>query len=166
VNEVIRGNPVMAAAVAVNGKVLAHVAASKLQCYPDAKSPSSVVRFIEHSGIAHAVETLLGHWRATGLIGFDFMLDSRGEASLIECNPRPTCLSYMGPVSGRRLCVALYHYLAGKEMPAPTQPRHEVVAHFPQEWRRDPQSDYLFNAFHDVPWDDPDLMHRLLKDCI
>jgi hypothetical protein len=28
---------------------------------------------------------------------------------------------------------------------------------FPQEWKRDPDSPYLVSAFHDVPFDEPEL---------
>ena len=155
VNEAIRGNPAMIAVAAVNGKVLTHVTAIKVECRPQRKGPSSVIKFLRHPGISETVEKLVGQWGATGLLGFDFMLSDNGEASLIECNPRPISITYMGDLSGSDPVLALHHHLAGLEIPAPAAPRHEVVAHFPNEWRRDPQSPYLANAWHDVPWDDP-----------
>jgi hypothetical protein len=36
-----------------------------------------------------------------------------------------------------------------------------LVAHFPQELQRDPNSRHLAEAFHDVPVDDPDLLQKL-----
>ena len=164
VNEAIRGNPAMIAVAAVNGKVLTHAIAIKVECRPQRKGPSSVVRFIQHSGMRQAVEKLVGQWGVTGLLGFDFILADNGEASLIECNPRPISITYMGNLSGGDPCLALHHHLAGLEIPAPSAPRHEVVAHFPNEWRRDPQSPYLANAWHDVPWDDPGLLEKLVKN--
>lgn len=50
------------------------------------------------------------------------------------------------------------------EIPAVSGLRHEFVAHFPNEWRRDPQSPYLREAYHDVPWDDPPLLKKLIQD--
>jgi hypothetical protein len=70
----------------------------------------------------------------------------------------------MGWLSGSDLCLALHHHLAGIEIPAPSAPRQEVVAHFPNEWRRDPQSPYLLNAHHDVPWDDPGLLGKMVRE--
>ncbi len=51
--------------------------------------------------------------------------------------------------------------LAAARLPA--RPRPPVtektdIALFPREWLRDPESPWLQNAFHDVPWDDPDLI--------
>jgi hypothetical protein len=36
------------------------------------------------------------------------------------------------------------------------------IALFPQEWLRDPKSPHLASAYHDVPWDDPALLHALI----
>jgi hypothetical protein len=44
--------------------------------------------------------------------------------------------------------------------PALTQARQ--IALFPQEWRRAPDSPWLNNAFHDVPWDDPAVLQALI----
>jgi Carbamoyl-phosphate synthase L chain, ATP binding domain len=164
VNETIGGTPAAAAVVAVNGKILARSAALKTKCYPDFKSPSSVIQMINHEGIFAAVEKLVGHWKATGFIGFDFMVTQEGTAYLIECNPRPTPLSYLGASSGCDLCLAWRHYLTGEEKPPGPTRRHEFVVHFPNEWQRDPNSPYLQNAYHDVPWDDPPLFRRLVAD--
>jgi hypothetical protein len=38
-----------------------------------------------------------------------------------------------------------------------------TVAFFPQEWRRDPASEPLRSAFHDVPWDDPGLFVAMIN---
>lgn len=164
VNEAIQGKAAMIAVAAATGKILAYATAIKEQCHPTPKGPPSVVRLVHHAGIFQTAEKLVRHWGATGLISFDFMLTAEGEASLIECNARPICLSYMGSLSGCDLCLALHHHFAGLEIPAPSNPRHEVVAQFPREWRRDSQSPYLREAYHDVPWDDPDLVKKLIKD--
>jgi hypothetical protein len=38
----------------------------------------------------------------------------------------------------------------------------DTVAFFPSEWRRDPESPYLVDGYHDVPWDDPALLRACL----
>ena len=37
------------------------------------------------------------------------------------------------------------------------------VALFPNEWCRDPASAYFTTAYHDVPWQDPGLLERLVE---
>ncbi len=164
VNEAVYGKPAMIAVSAVNGKVLSHATAIKELCYPQVTSPSSVVRFVEHQDMKKTVVDLVAHWGATGFLGFDFMLSADGSTRLIECNARPTFLSYMGALSGSDLCLALHHYLVGIEIPTPSVPQQELAAHFPNEWRRDPKSPHLLSAYHDVPWDDPGLLAKLIKE--
>ena len=164
INEVIGGTPAAAAVIAVNGKILARLAALKIKCYPDATSPSSVNQIIDHEGIFASVERLVAHWKATGFIGFDFMVTKEGEAYLIECNPRPTPLSYMGAFLGCDLCLSWRRHLSGEETPLRLTQCHKYVTHFPGEWQRDPTSPYLQKAYHDVPWDDPPLFRRLVAD--
>jgi len=36
-----------------------------------------------------------------------------------------------------------------------------VIAHFPQEWLRDPASRYLRRCRVDAPWDDPALLKAM-----
>jgi hypothetical protein len=110
-----------------------------------------------------AAEKLVAAWGLTGFIGFDFIMDSHGDAWPIECNPRPTPISHLGARLGEDLCAALYCRLV-RQPPPPMKPGPElVVAHFPQEWLRDPDSPFLTKSFHDVPADDPGLMRRLSR---
>ncbi|MEI9886226.1 MAG: hypothetical protein WDN08_06930 [Rhizomicrobium sp.] len=44
----------------------------------------------------------------------------------------------------------------------PAATANPVIALFPQEWRRNPQSPWLSQAFLDVPWDDPGVLRALL----
>lgn len=37
-----------------------------------------------------------------------------------------------------------------------------LCVHFPQEWLRDPGSEWLRKYPVDVPWDEPDLMRAML----
>jgi hypothetical protein len=50
--------------------------------------------------------------------------------------------------------------MQGKLLPA-NKFRPFLVALFPNEKKRDPQSPFLKEAFHDVPYDDPALMASL-----
>lgn len=159
----IGGKPAMCLVTAFEGQVLAALTALKEKCFPGELGPSSVVRFIHNEEMRRAAEKLVAAWGLTGFIGFDFIVDSHGDAWLIESNPRPTPISHLGARLGEDLCAALYCRLA-RQRPPPMKPGPElVVAHFPQEWLRDPDSPFLTKSFHDVPADDPGLMRRLSR---
>lgn len=165
INETICGQAAAVAVVAVNGRILGQSAALKTQCHPDKKGPSSVMQMTNHPGMLETAKKMVQYWGATGFLGFDFVVDDNGIAYLIECNPRPNPLSYMGEQqSGCDLCQRWHQHLAGEKIPLPSVPSYEFVAHFPNEWRRDPCSAYLRDAYHDVPWDDPRLFCKLVAD--
>ena len=162
VSQFIAGQCANSLTAAFGGRMLAALTAVKEQSFPDEKGPSSVVRFVHNEEMRRASERMVNHWRLTGLIGFDFMLDAAGQAWLIECNPRPTQIAHLGARVGEDICLALHRGLAGgRELLRPAAPMELTVAHFPKETWRDPNSPYFASAFHDVPWDDPDLL-----DCL
>ena len=151
-SQFIVGRPAMCLATALEGQVLAVLTALKEKCFPNELGPSSVVRFIHNEEMRRATEKLVGAWGLAGFIGFDFIVDSRGDAWLIECNPRPTPISHLGARVGEDICAALYCRLV-RQPPPPMNPGVElVVAHFPQELLRDPASPYLTKSFHTCPW--------------
>jgi hypothetical protein len=153
----IAGKNATTLAAAGEGKLLAALTAVAEKTFPGEQGPSSVVRFVVHEEMRQAAENLLGRWKITGLIGFDFRLDAEGRAWLIECNPRPTPLAHLGARAGEDLCRALKNWLTGAPVTRGELKNDFLVAHFPQETWRDPQSPYLTSAFHDVPADDPEL---------
>ncbi|HEY4952808.1 MAG TPA: ATP-grasp domain-containing protein [Verrucomicrobiae bacterium] len=158
VSRFLVGERAMSLMAVFEGRMLAALPAVMEQSYLDTKGPGSVVRFVRHEEMRRASEVLLKHWKLTGLIGFDFMIDAQGHAWLIECNPRPTPIAHLGARAGEDLCLALHRRLISEPMPRTGAPVELVVAHFPQESWRDPNSPYLTSAFHDVPWDDPQLL--------
>jgi hypothetical protein len=101
----------------------------------------------------------------SGLIGFDFMIEAAtGAARLIEMNPRntPVCHISLGP--GRDLIGALTVQLSGREKPhnaAATS--NDIIALFPDAWMADPESNFLYSGYHDVPWDEPALVNELIR---
>jgi predicted ATP-grasp superfamily ATP-dependent carboligase len=162
-NQFIAGRPATSLASAFEGATLATVTAKNVECFPNELGPSSVVRFIHNQEMRRASEKLIGAWGLTGLIGFDFVIDSAGAAWLIECNPRPTPISHLGALVGEDICRALYCRIAGQSLPRLAQEDGLVVARFPTEQLRDPGSPHLTTGLHDVPWDDPGLLEKLLE---
>jgi hypothetical protein len=164
VSRFITGQCATLLAAVLDGRMLAALTAVKVRSYPDENGPSTVVQFVRNEEMRRAAETMLQHWRLTGLVGFDFMLDAAGQAWLLECNPRSTPIAHLGGRAGENLCAALHAGLTGMAMPPANPESGLLVAHFPSEQWRDPQSPYLTAAIHDVPVDDPDLCAALQKE--
>jgi len=125
---------------------------------------ATVLRLIEHSEMARTAEKVALRFKLSGLHGLDFMLEAHtGNAHLIEINPRTTQVGHLALGIQRDLPAALYAVLTGKEtQPAPKITESDTIALFPQEWARDPKSEFLQSAYHDVPWEEP----ALIRSCI
>ena len=147
------------------GKVLSCVTARVLHTL-DPIGPASMVQLIDNREMSEAVEAIVRRLRISGLIGFDFILEEQTESAfLIEMNPRATQMSHLPLGAGRDLAASLYAALSGepvRERPSVTEGK--CIALFPQEWLRDPTSEFLKTAFHDVPWDEPDLVRASVQD--
>jgi ATP-grasp domain-containing protein len=164
VQRFIQGRPANSAVACWNGEVLAAIHVEVLAVQPNFGT-SSVVRVIEHPDMAKAAATLVRRLGLSGFCGLDFVIeDATGEAHLIEVNARPTPISHLGFGAGRDPVAALVARLDG--MPPTALERvtdNPVVALFPQAWLNNPASRALFNAHHDVPWEDPGLVRELLR---
>jgi ATP-grasp domain len=125
---------------------------------------STVVRRIENTEMSAAVERVARRLGLSGFYGFDFMLEGEtGNAYLVEVNPRATQVGHLSLGNGRDLPAALYAVLTGTVVkPAPEITENETIALFPQEWSRDPHSPFLHSAYHDVPWEMPELVRACI----
>lgn len=174
-SSVLRRRPVVNAQVFITG----HEATSTFVCWKGTVLASlhfevinkatstgfaTVVRLIENSEMAFAVEALARRLDLSGFYGFDFMVEAHsGHAYLIEVNPRSTQVGHLSMGSGRDLPAALYAALSGKNVQAaPKVTEKDSIALFPQEWVRDSKSPFLRTAYHDVPWEEPELV----RDCV
>ena len=121
---------------------------------------ATVLRLIENTEMSTAAEKIVRRLRLSGIHGFDFMLeDHTGDAYLIEINPRSTQVGHLTLGTGRDIPAALYSALTGQAVrTAPKATEECTIALFPQEWVRDPRSAFLQSAYHDVPWDKPELI--------
>jgi hypothetical protein len=151
-------------AVALEGELTAFVCMEVVKTWSE-RGPSSVVRVIEDAAMEAAMRKILGRLGMSGFCGFDFMVDARGTPLLIEMNPRPTQLAHLALGVGKDLAAA---YLRGVVGIAVTDRKGEtdkpLIALFPQELERDGSSELLGQAFHDVPWECPELVRWAMKD--
>jgi biotin carboxylase len=131
----------------------------------DSAGPSSVLRMIQNAEMAAAAEAMVRRLNLSGLHGFDFMVESGTEkAHLIEINPRATQVGHLRLGPGRDLPAALFAALSGQPVQsAPRATENDTIALFPQEWMRDPGSAYLRTAYHDVPWEEPELLRACVR---
>jgi hypothetical protein len=155
----VHGRLANAAVACWQGKVLAAVLVEVLRSN-GATGPATVVRAMLHPGMLLAIESMVDRLKLSGLCGFDFVLSEEDDtAHLLELNPRATPTCHLIAADGKDLLSALYSATQGSK-PSSRQrtPRFGPIALFPQEIMRDPDSPYLQSAYHDLPWQSPELV--------
>lgn len=155
----IPGTEATSAVVCWKGEVLASLHFEVLQKSAPA-GHATVLRRVAHPEMATAAESMVRRLQLSGFHGFDFMLDHKfGHVYLIEINPRATQVSHLNLGTGHHLPAALIAAFRGTTAGSSVSvTENDVVALFPQEWRRDPASQYLHSGYHDVPRDQPGLV--------
>jgi carbamoylphosphate synthase large subunit len=145
------------------GEVLAATCAEAVAT-TSATGPSTVARIIQNPEMMDAATRIVRALGLSGMIGFDFMIEAAtGAALLIEMNPRntPICAVRLGP--GRDLAEALVARLSGRPVrDRPPRTERDIVVFFPDTWTEDPASHFLHSGYHDVPWEQPDLLRALM----
>lgn len=130
------------------------------------RGPSSVLRRVEDPTTEAHIRALLRRMKITGFAGFDFIVDrSTSQPLLLERNARPTQVAHLSFGGGHDLAAAYVRAIVGRSevrdrAAATARP---LIALFPHELQRDPESPSLREAFHDVPWESPELMQRALR---
>lgn len=146
------------------GEVLAAVCAESVAT-SSATGPSTVARIIHNAEMIDAAKRMVQALGLSGMIGFDFMIEAAtGTAYLIEMNPRntPVCALRLG--AGRDLAEALVARLCGRAVrERPPRTERDIVVFFPDTWREDPANHFLHSGYHDVPWEQPDLVRLLMQ---
>lgn len=152
VQDHIEGRPANRAVICHRGRVLAGLSVEVLRTSAST-GPATVVRVIESSEMAEAAARLVRRLDLSGFVGFDFMLEyATGRAYLIEMNQRPTQICHLALNASSDMIGALAALLsvATRRRVMPNI-GSRTVALFPQESWRDPASDFLQTAYHDVP---------------
>jgi hypothetical protein len=164
VQEYVRGHDATSSVACWKGEVLAALHFEVVDKGRE-RGPSSVLRLSERKEISDAVEKIARRLNLSGLHGFDFLLEKEsGKPYLIEMNPRATQVGHLALGPARDLPAALLAALRGQPIPAREKvTENPIVALFPQEWSRDPQSPMLNTAYHDIPWEEPDLVRYCLR---
>ena len=152
--------------VAWSGKLLAGFANDKVQAMRGPKSAATVVRLHRSPEVHGLAEKLVQAFDMSGILSVECIIDEHtGEPYLLEINRRFGPSTFRGGVIGVDLCAALHAAVHG--LPSPTRielgdDEASIRVNFPQEWLRDPRSEWLRNHPVDVPWDDPGLIKAML----
>jgi len=158
----IEGHPANCAVVCWDGRVLA---GSGVEVVSSAgpTGPASVVRLVDSPEMMSAAEAIARRLNMSGFFGLDFVIERETRtAYLIEMNPRCTILCHLQLGKGRDMVGTLWSQLAGQplqERPAATE--HGMIAYFPQAWTSN--DEHLRSSFPDIPHDEPELVHELLR---
>jgi len=125
-----------------------------------AVGPATVLRRIDDAEMTAATEKVVRRLNLSGVHGFDFMRDAQAKtAHLIEINPRATQVGHLRLGPGCDLTAALFAAVTGEPVrAAPKTTESNTIALFPQELTRDPASPFLRMGYHDVPWEEPELV--------
>lgn len=146
------------------GEMLAATCAEAVST-ESATGPSTVSRIIHNPEMVEAARRIVKALGMSGLIGFDFMIEAAtGAAYLIEMNPRNTPICTLRLGQGRDLPEALLAAVVGRPMrERPPRTERDIIVTFPETWTLDPSSNFLRSGYHDVPWEQPDLVRRLMQ---
>ena len=125
---------------------------------------ATVLKYESRQDIRDHACALYERYALNGFCGIDYIADANGGAHLLEINRCIVPKSHLAGAFGVDLVEAMLCLLRGRPVPEAEPPRHEYVAVFPLEWRRDPQSRFLADAHHDVPWEDPAVLAAMIQD--
>ena len=166
IQKVISGSEANCAVSCWQGRLLACISAEVIQSGDD-YGPATVIRIIDNPEMLAAAEKIASRFQLSGLFGLDFMLEaSTGTAYLLEMNARSTQTCHLDFGPGKNPIHALAaEFSAGTSESASTAnlAGRETIALFPAEWKRDPRSPFLASAYHDVPWEEPELVRYCIK---
>jgi biotin carboxylase len=158
IQKLIDGPTAMLQYFAAEGKVKVVYSLLRLAVHPARIGPSSVVKLVENKEMEFAGEQLADLVRYNGCGSAQFALsEADGHAYMFEGNMRLGVSMHLGEVWGPDLCRGLFQHHSGIEIIQSQSNIGTVVALYPQEVIRDPNSDYL-KGFVDKPTDDPELL--------
>ncbi|MCU1313579.1 MAG: hypothetical protein JWM54_1336 [Acidobacteriaceae bacterium] len=159
VQQAVVGSDANSAIFCWKGEVLASITVEVVATLYQ-HGPSTVLRRIQNTAMDHAARVLAARLQLSGFYGLDFILDEQtGTPWLIEMNRRATQTAHLALGHGKDLAAAAFAAILGKAVrPRPCVTTLRTFALFPQEWQRDPTSAFLRSAYHDVPWDAPELV--------
>jgi hypothetical protein len=158
----VPGRPAASGFAAWKGEIVAAVYYDVLKA-DGAIGPPGVIRRVDCPEIVAATRKIARHFRLSGLHGLDFIRDEAGHVHLLEINPRATQGGTLPFGPDGDLAFGLASCITPDAKSRATIP-NDTVIFFPREWLGNPDSAFLREGFHDVPWDDPMILRACLQD--
>jgi predicted ATP-grasp superfamily ATP-dependent carboligase len=153
--------------VAWSGVPLAGFSRERALAFTPGKGASAVVRVHKAPAIRDYTERLCRAFGMSGLFSVQFIKPADGTPPLLlEINRRIVTFMHHDEYCGVDLCGALFQRLAGLPQTLPQDMPDDadrVIASFPREWLRDPESAWLRQHPADVPWDDPGVFEAMVS---
>jgi hypothetical protein len=166
IQEYIAGRPANSMLACRDGAVISQ-AAALVVASDGPTGAANIIRPMSDRHMALAGELLATRLCLSGFCGLDFMIESAtGNPYLIEMNPRCTQLGHLEFAGQGSLVAALCADLKGQPMRLPLHPVGAgPIALFPQAFAKiAAQSPHLDSSYHDIPWEEPQLVHELMLE--
>ncbi len=168
IQDFIPGHPATTMFACWRGEVLASTTVEVLASQAPTGA-ANVVRLLKNSEIEDAVRLLARKLRLSGFHGLDFVLEKNtGAAYMVELNPRATQLGHLnlsaqGDLAGV-MAGKLKNEVPNGRLVSECHIQKGAIALFPQTFKADPECAYLYQGYHDIPLEEPDLVRELLCD--
>jgi hypothetical protein len=166
IQEYIVGRPANSMLACRDGAVISQTSALVIAS-DGPTGAATIIRPMSDRSMALAGELLAAKLHLSGFCGLDFMIEAvTGNPYLIEMNPRCTQLGHLEFAGHGSLVAALYADLKGEPMRFPTHPvRPGPISLFPQAFTKiAAQCPHLDSSYHDIPWEEPHLVHELMLE--
>ncbi|QNI33071.1 hypothetical protein H7849_03585 [Alloacidobacterium dinghuense] len=164
--KVVVGREVTTMFACWDGEVLASVTVEVLASQRPG-GVATILRLVRNDEIDRASCLMARRLRLSGFHGLDFIIEEDTNAPcLIEMNPRATQLGHLNVSPEGNLAEVLAASLTNRPTtgsPVSSLKENDVIALFPHAWKTDPGSQFLVTGYHDVPWDQPELVRELLR---
>lgn len=162
VQRFIDGRAANCALACWQGEVLGCISVEVLMA-ESSTGPATVVQVVDNPAMFDAASRIVRALKYTGVVGFDFILDAQENAHMIEMNPRNVPLCHIALGGEKDLVECLMARLDGRR----SRNRHPVtnldtITYFPYTWQSNQRDRALNLGYHDVPWEEPELLRRLL----
>ena len=166
IQEFITGRPANSMLLCRGGAVISQ--SSALVVASDGPTgAATIIRPMSDRRVAVAGELLTAKLHLSGFCGLDFMVEAAtGNPYLIEMNPRCTQLGHLELAGQGSLAAAFCADMKGEPVSSPSHPvRPGTIALFPQAFTKiAAQSPHLDSSYHDIPWEEPRLVHELMLE--
>ena len=153
IQSVVEGRLAMYTAVCREGRLIDGVGFTAIETHP-LKRSSTILRHCAHPEMAEAARRIVASLSCSGFVSFDFIIDEKDRAFLIEMNARPIGSAHLGRRFGHDL---VHAFLSGSAGGGMVEVAAEDIALFPKELERDPEGRRLDqgDVFHDLPTHEP-----------